>query len=277
MLNEIQRSSQAQFDRQSTRYGKSHILADTADVAALFKHLPSDKAVTEPMAPGSTPGRRALDVATGGGHTALYLAEQGWQVTATDISTAMLDRARELAQSHGVAIETRQHSAEQLPYDDNSFDLVSCRVAAHHFSDPAAFVREVGRVLAPGGLFLLIDGSVEDGQPEAEAWLHAVEKLRDPSHHRFITPGEWRRLCDAGGLKVTFAELQPFLQPDLQWYFETAATSSENRAKVLALVEHVPASARQLFRLSTDGDKITWWWQRLSLLATVEKGTEVRS
>ena len=64
-LDDIQRSAQQQFDRQSARYGKDHILADTSDVAEIIVRVPAGQ------------GRRALDVATGGGHTGLYLASQG--------------------------------------------------------------------------------------------------------------------------------------------------------------------------------------------------------
>lgn len=257
-LNEIQRSSQEQFDRQSQRYAKGHILADVADVAELIARVP-------PL-----PTKRALDVATGAGHTGLYLAANGWSVTLADVSAAMLARASEAAAERGLRIETRQHAAESLPYADSAFDLVTCRVAPHHFSDPATFVREAARVLATGGSLAVIDGSVEDGHPEAEEWLHRVEKLRDPSHQRFLTPSAWRAMCEVAGLNVVHCELKPFLQPDLEWYFDTAATSTENRAAVLKLIENAPESARQLFDLRdnrTSGGKITWYWQRLSLLA----------
>jgi hypothetical protein len=125
-------------------------------------------------------------------------------------------------------------------------------------------------VLATGGSLSVIDGSIEDGQTEAEEWLHQVEKLRDPSHQRFIPCGQWRAMCEAAGLSIEYCELSPFLQPDLNWYFDTAATSPENRAAVLRLIENAPNSARRLFQLRDDranGGKITWYWQRLSLLA----------
>jgi ubiquinone/menaquinone biosynthesis C-methylase UbiE len=257
-LDDVQRASQQQFDRQSHRYTKGHILADTADVADLIARVPQ------------RPTRRALDVATGAGHTGLHLAGHGWSVTLADLSASMLKQAEKLAAERGLHVETRQHAAESLPYGDRSFDLVTCRVAPHHFSDPAAFVRESARVLAGGGSLAVIDGSVEDGESEAEAWLHQVEKLRDPSHHRFITPGAWRAMCAAAGLRVEHCELQPFLQPDLEWYFETAATSASNRAEVLRLIDDAPESARRLFQLRDEratGGKITWYWQRMSLLA----------
>jgi SAM-dependent methyltransferase len=130
----------------------------------------------------------------------------------------------EAAAARGLRVIARLHPAEHLPYADASFDLVTCRVAAHHFSSPPDFVRESARVLQPGGWFLLIDGSMQDDEEEAEEWLHQVEKLRDPSHHRLLTPRNWARLCQAAGLRVTHSELDPFKQPDLNWYFETAAT-----------------------------------------------------
>jgi hypothetical protein len=61
--------------------------------------------------------------------------------------------------------------------------------------------------------------------------------------------------------------LSRFLQPDLQWYFETAATLPENHAAVIRLIETAPDSARRLFQLETSSGKTTWYWQRLSLVA----------
>ena len=252
-LNPIQLAAQQQFDRQSERYGKGHVLSDVSDIRQALGRLTW-------LNPG-----RALDVATGAGHTGLYLASVGWQVTLADISSAMLERAAAAARERGLRVETRQHAAETFPYADGTFDLVTCRVAAHHFSDPPAFVRETARVLKPDGAFLLIDGSIEDGQPVAEEWAHAVEKLRDPSHHRLLSQGTWTRLCQDAGLRVEFSELQPFKQPDLNWYFDTANTTPENRAKVLELIRTAPPEARALFRLGEDDGKIVWWWQRLVL------------
>ncbi len=254
-LNDVQKASQQQFGRQSTRYGKSHILADVSDVEAALERV-------------SLPERaRVLDIATGAGHTGLCLAARGYDVTCSDLTAEMLERVREAAAVRGLSVETRQHSAEVLPYTDSSFDLVTCRVAAHHFSDVTAFVRESARVLAPGGWFLVIDGSVQDGAPEAEAWTHQLEKLRDPSHGRFVKPNEWKALCVRAGLEVTECFLDPFKMPDLKWYFETAATPEANRKAVLDLVANAPDEVRQIFRLGEEDGKIVWWWQRITLVA----------
>lgn len=254
-LDKVQQAAQEQFARQSHRYGQGHILENVDDVRSALRII-------------SLPAKaRVLDVATGGGHTGLLLASLGHEVTLADIAQPMLERAAKTAAERGLTVETRQHAAEQLPYPDAQFDLVTCRVAAHHFSSPGDFIREAARVLKRGGWFMLIDGSVEDDEAEAEAWLHAVEKLRDPSHHRLLTPRAWSKLCAASGLAVQEAELTPFKQPDLNWYFETAATPPENRKKVLELIANVPDSARKLFRLGKENGKIIWWWQRLTLVA----------
>jgi len=254
-LDDTQRASQEQFGKQSSCYGKGHILADVSDVAAL---VGKTKLST---------GSNALDVATGAGHTAVFLAEKGFKVTATDLAQEMLDRTGEAAVERGIEIELKQHVAEVFPYSDESFDLITCRVAGHHFSDPRAFVTESARVLKPGGWFLLIDGCIPDGETVAEAWTHEVEKLRDPSHGRFLRQGEWNDLCRESGLTIMNSELQPMKMPDLEWYFEAANTSGENRVKVRELVRSAPDEARRLFRIEVGYSKTVWWWQRLSLLA----------
>ncbi len=254
-LDAIQAASAAQFDKQSQHYGKGHILEQTADIEGALKFIPLAK------------GWRALDVATGGGHTGLLLAARGCDVTLGDISKAMLERAAKLGAERGLRVTTREFAAEAIPFGDGEFDLVSCRVAPHHFSNPEGFVREVTRVLRPGGYFLLIDGSIEDGQPEAEAWLHAVEKWRDPSHHRMWSDATWKRWCAAAGLTVIHSELQPMKQPDLEWYFGAAATSSENREKVREAIRTVTPAVKAFMRLGEEDGKTVWWWQRLVLVA----------
>lgn len=254
-LDEIQTAAQQQFAKQSQRYGQGHVLENVNDVRDALAQIPL------------LPPARVLDVATGAGHTAFYLASLGHDVMAADLAAPMLERVREGASQRGLSIETRQQAAENFPDADAKFDLVTCRVAAHHFSSPADFVRETARVLKPGGYFLLIDGSVADDEPEAEEWLHALEKWRDPSHHRLGTPRFWSHLCEENSLRVQSAELTPFKQPDVEWYFETAATTPENRARILHWIATAPDSARRLFRLAEEDGKIIWWWQRLTLIA----------
>jgi ubiquinone/menaquinone biosynthesis C-methylase UbiE len=254
-MDSIQHAAQEQFQKQSHRYVRGHILEDTQDLAAALEGL------------ALAAGAEVLDVATGAGHAAFCLARAGLSVTASDLTPAMLQRVREGAAEHGLDIQTREHSAEALPYPDAAFQLVCCRVAPHHFSSPSDFVRESARVLKPGGWFIVIDGTVPDDAPDAEAWLHQVEKLRDPSHNRLLPPREWRSLCEQSGLIVQKLDVAFRKQPDIEWYFETAATSQENREKVRALIATATDSIRQHYRLGEEAGKIVWWWPMLTLVA----------
>ncbi len=257
-LDVKQSASAAQFNRQSDRYGKSHILADTQDVELGLRGV---------LPPS---GGAALDVATGGGHTALWLARHGWKVTAGDIAPRMLENAQKLCAEAGFRIETRLFPAEEMPFSSGSFDLVTVRVAPHHFSSPQKFVQEAARVLTRGGHLLLIDGTVPDDDPETDEWLHRVEKWRDPSHGRFLSRKAWQDLAEKAGLKVVRSDLQSRKQPDLNWYFDTAATSEQSREKVLEAVAKASAHVRAALRLGNEDGKIIWWWPMLALLAGKE-------
>src|SRR3954451_22319621 len=141
-LDKTQAAAADQFNRQSDRYGKSHILAETSDVEAALQHIvPTQDAA-------------ALDVATGGGHTALCLARLGWKVTAVDIAPRMLENAKRLLSDAGYSLETKLSPAEDLPFSAASFEVVTVRVAPHHFSSPANFIKEVARVLKIDGHFI---------------------------------------------------------------------------------------------------------------------------
>jgi len=254
-LDDIQTAAHDQFSERAGQYGKGHILADVSDV---------EKAIADLKL---RPGAKALDVATGNGHTAIYLAQKGFNVTACDISHAMLKETAALANEKGVFLELHEHEAEKLPYESNTFSLVTCRVAAHHFSSPESFIRETSRVLKMYGYLVLIDGTVPDDQADAYAWMNEVERLRDPSHVRMITPNTWRKWCVEAGLTVTRSEVHAFKQPDLNWYFDVANTPPENRKKVLEMLAKAPAPVRELFKIGQEDGKIVWYWRRLTLVA----------
>lgn len=148
----------------------------------------------------------ALDIATGGGHTALAIAPYVKQVTATDLTPRMLEKAREFLLAQGVANALFQVAdAEQLPFSAASFDRVTCRIAPHHFPDLSKFVLEVARVLKPGGIFLLIDCMAPSDQ-ELDTFDNTIEKWRDPSHGRSCTAEEWQALISEAGLSIEHLE-----------------------------------------------------------------------
>jgi ubiquinone/menaquinone biosynthesis C-methylase UbiE len=149
---------------------------------------------------------RVLDVATGAGHTAHAFAPHVAKVVASDITEPMLAEARKLARAKGLAnVSTAPAAAEDLPFPDGSFHLVTCRLAAHHFTDVAAFAREAYRVLLPGGVIAIVDNISPDDSAIASAY-NAFEKLRDPSHARCLALGEWTELLTKVGFSVTHTE-----------------------------------------------------------------------
>ncbi len=129
----------------------------------------------------------------------------------------MLMVARGLAaERHLANVGFADLRAEALPFADGTFDIVTCRIAPHHFDDVRAFVTEVARVLRPGGLFGLVENvspdpsiMADDAAALARAAdeYNAFEKHRDPSHVRCLTLAEWRGLVADAGLKERHVEL----------------------------------------------------------------------
>jgi len=189
----------------------------------------SNYATSEVHAAGASLGRlielvrprqhwRVLDIATGAGHTAAAFAPHVAEVVASDVTSEMLAEARKLAAAKGLAnIEVVSAAAEQLPFEEASFELVTCRIAAHHFKDIPAFLAEVRRVLKPDGTFAFVDNVAPDiattpGFPPARlrvaaAAYNAFEKLRDPSHGRALTAAEWPELFTRAGFAIEHQEL----------------------------------------------------------------------
>lgn len=163
------------------------------------------------------PDWRALDVATGGGHTALAFAKQVKHVIATDLTPRMLDVASQFirAQAQDNVLFCGS-DGEVLPFADASFDLVTCRVAAHHFPSIFDFMREASRVLRPNGVLMLHDHVVSSDDRVAE-YVNAYEKLRDPAHARALNEYEWRGLFLDTGFKMTFVEERTTQHEVIPW------------------------------------------------------------
>jgi SAM-dependent methyltransferase len=138
-------------------------------------------------------------------------------VVASDLTLQMLGVARGLARERGILnMSVAEMRAEALPFAEATFDLVTCRIAPHHFDDVSKFAAESARVLRPGGLFGLVenispDPSMMEGDVAALSAAadeyNAFEKLRDPSHVRCLTLTEWRDLVGQAGLKERHVEL----------------------------------------------------------------------
>jgi ubiquinone/menaquinone biosynthesis C-methylase UbiE len=184
-------SVQQQFGPNAERYARASYFGKQDSLDELIR-------VAAPQLNGRM--WRMLDVATGGGHCAFAFAPLVGHITATDVTPQMLAAARVVAQERGLSnITFEPADAQDLPYADAMFDLVVCRIAAHHFSDPGQAVREMARVCKPGGLVGLIDPIVPSDRRIADE-INAWELTRDPSTTSVLTVNGWSSLFCAAGL-----------------------------------------------------------------------------
>jgi Methyltransferase domain len=160
------------------------------------------------------PEVKVLDVATGGGHVARRLREEGCTVITVDPAPGM--RPDVVA------------PAEHLPFADGSFDVVTCRIAAHHFQDIHQAVAEMARV---SNRLLVIEDNVFRGEHVEEA-----ERLRDPTHVRCYSEGEWRELVTDAGYEVEQVERFTRRQPVEPWLarVDTPAEDAQRIRELLA-------------------------------------------
>lgn len=143
-----------------------------------------------------------LDLGCGAGHVSFLAANLVRSVTAYDLADEMLNVVSKTARERGLTnIVTQQGIAEQLPFADCSFDIVTSRYSLHHWRDVGAAMREISRVLKQAGKLFLID-VISPGHPVLDVWLQTVEALRDTSHVRDYAPGELMTFISQAGLMI---------------------------------------------------------------------------
>jgi SAM-dependent methyltransferase len=181
------------WDERADAYRQSKTHAEGPDL----------ELVVEWCGPG--PRRRVLDVATGGGHVARRLREDGCDVVTTDASPGMRPD-----------VVSR---AEDLPFADGSFDCVVSRIAPHHFGDIRKAVDEMGRV---SNDVVVIEDTLFSSDAHEQA-----EKLRDPTHVRNYTEDEWVALLTGAGLEVEQRHLFEKVHPLEDWLARTGCEGEE--------------------------------------------------
>ena len=182
-----------EFGQNAARYLTSQVHAKGASLPRLLE-------LVQPQ-----PTWEVLDIASAAGHTAFTFAPHVAHVWSTDITPEMLEMARQEADRRGLTnITVESADAADLPFPDERFDLVTCRIAPHHFGEIESFLSESARVLRPGGLLAVVDNVVPDGP--AGDYVNAFEKFRDPSHWRCLTVAEWEAGFEAAGLALLHSE-----------------------------------------------------------------------
>ncbi|MBY7143696.1 methyltransferase domain-containing protein [Virgibacillus sp. NKC19-3] len=198
------------FSKKAEAYAASSTHSSGSDLSLL----------TEWLNPQST--MNVIDIATGGGHVAKQLSTVVNRVIATDITKEMLENTASHLSSF-TNIDYVIADAEQLPFLDHSFDIATCRIAAHHFPNPVTFISEVHRVLKPNGKFLLID-NVAPEKAEFDDFYNTLEKMRDYSHVRSLKISEWKQFLRQHNLSIIDQQVRKKTLPYKSWINRTMET-----------------------------------------------------
>jgi SAM-dependent methyltransferase len=196
--------------------------ADAFRESATHREGPDLDRVVEWCEPGD--GVTALDVATGGGHVARRLREEGCTVVTVDPAPGM--RPDVISR------------AEELPFADGSFDVVTCRIAAHHFENVRGAVAEMARVTR--SLVVIEDNVFVDERVEE------AERLRDPTHVRCYSEEEWREMLVDAGLDVEEVEHFERHPPLEDWLARVETPPADAKRVRELLVDHVQDGALRL-------------------------------
>jgi len=196
-------------------------------------------------------GERLVDVGTGVGHTLRRVAPSFAAAIGVDATREMLDAGRTVLAGAGLANAILvQADATALPIASGSTDVVTSRLAAHHFADSAAAFREIGRILRPGGLFVLVDNFAPD-DPALDAFINELETLRDPSHVRNNNVTGWRDLIERAGLRTTVDSDTLVTKLTTENWLERSQTPPERAEEVRRRLRTASPAAVEAFQITS--------------------------
>ena len=255
-MKTIHNTVREQFSQHADYYAQSsaHAKGDTLAVILDFAE------------PKGT--ERTLDIATGTGFTAFAFARKVSHVVATDLTPEMVAKAAELAQEQELKnVAFSVAAAEALPFADASLDLVTCRLAPHHFQDVRAFVSEVHRVLRPDGLFCMTD-SVSPESEKLIAWQNRVETLRDNSHVYGYPPSQWDTMIVDAGFFLERTSHVRNAQMSFLWWVRPQQNPPEIVQKIRdAFAQLSPDEAREYYTVKPAGDDFYFSWPMYAVKA----------
>ncbi len=244
---------QKQFGEQASAYLSSAVHAQGTEFGLLKAELAGKVEA------------RVLDLGCGAGHVSFHVAALVKDVVAYDLSQQMLDVVSAAASDRGLDnISTVCGAAERLPFADGEFDYVLSRYSAHHWSDLGVALREVRRVLKPGGVAAFID-VISPGSPLFDTYLQSVEVLRDTSHVRDYSSAEWLRQVSEAGLHVRSTQRQR-LRLEFSSWIERMRTPQVMSAAIRQLQQSMGAEVRDYFEIEADGtfstDVLVLWAEK---------------
>lgn len=236
---------QSQFGAHANKYATSQVHAQGASLKRLVE-------LTQPQKSWVV-----LDVSTGAGHTALTFAPLVAHVVAADLTPQMLETAQHLANERGITnMEFKPADAHHLPFADNTFDLVTNRIALHHFTNARQALMEMTRVCKPDGIVALDDNIVPPDKVIA-GYINHFEKLRDPSHNWAYPTAHLEAMMSDAGLKIKHTETinKPM---EFESWADRLGASEETKATLRTmLLEEAPPTAIEFWKPQTK-DGVLW-------------------
>lgn len=234
---------QQQFGATAASYATSKVHAQGASLARLVE-------LVQPQA-----NWQVLDIATAAGHTAFIFAPHVAHVIASDITPEMLTVAEEQAAKKGITnAATQLADAEDLPFADSTFDLVTCRIAPHHFPHIDRFLAESARVLKAGGTLAVVDNITPDDRQAAD-YIDGIERLRDPSHVHCLSLAEWRAEFVQAGFTLLHEEVADKALEFIDWA-RRMKISGEVESQLRQLFLAAPAAVVEFLDPHSVGDDI---------------------
>jgi ubiquinone/menaquinone biosynthesis C-methylase UbiE len=214
---------------------------------------PSIELAVELAAP--TVGDRVIDVGTTVGTMAFALAGAVASVLAVDNRKDTIDEALRL--SHEVGVENVGFALAnlyRLPFADGAFTLATCRNALHRFPEPVAALKEMARVVAPGGRLVVYDLLVSG---ELDRTLNELARLSDASHRRYETHAEFLEQFAKAGLKVV-EERRLHRTVDLQYWLEAAAVDTSRADLIRTRLQEMPVKIQTALDLVVSDDLVSF-------------------
>lgn len=195
-------------------------------------------------------GERIVDVGTGVGHALRRVAPSFRSAVGVDATREMLEAGVSVLARAGVTNALLvQADATALPISSASADVVTSRLAAHHFADAGGAFREIARILRPGGLFVLVDNYAPD-DPELARFINEIETLRDSSHVRNHTVGGWSELLKRAGLRTTVDSDSAVTKLTTENWLERSQTPPDRGAEVRRRLRVASPRAVDAFRIT---------------------------
>ncbi|MGN9866834.1 class I SAM-dependent methyltransferase [Bacillus swezeyi] len=229
-------SAQKQFSKNPDQYRDEPLFSAGKDLEAMVNSvsLKGDEAL--------------LDVGTGAGHTALAFSPFVKHCTGIDITEEMVKTAALFAKEKKARhVRFLQGNAEKLDFDDASFDIVTCRFAAHHFSNVRRAMTEIARVLKPGGIFILVDHYAPEDKA-LDQFINRLNQMRDPSHVREYALAEWNSLFEEN--ELDYIEKQKWNIPiEYENWIRRGAVPEERKSKMIAHLAEASRTCRDEFEI----------------------------